>query len=74
MSLDLKNISINIENTDNAAFGETQEELIIEVRRILQNISSNLDNMLEDNFHIIRDINGNNVGYIIVEKEFNYEA
>lgn len=68
------NISINIENTDNAAFGETQEELIIEVRRILQNISNNLDNMLEDNFHIIRDINGNNVGYIIVEKEFNYEA
>ena len=68
------NISINIENTDNAAFGETQEELIIEVRRILQNISNNLDNMLEDNFHIIRDINGNNVGYIIIEKEFNYEA
>jgi len=68
------NISINIENTDNAAFGETQEELVVEVRRILQNITNNLDNMLEDNFHIIRDINGNNVGYIIVEKEFNYEA
>lgn len=68
------NISINIENTDNAAFGENQNELIVEVARILQNISSNLDNILEDNFHIIRDINGNNVGYIIVEKESNYEA
>lgn len=68
------NISINIENTDNAAFGETQEDLIVEVKRILQNITNNLDNMLEDNFHIIRDINGNNVGYIIVEKEFNYES
>lgn len=63
----MSNITITI-NTDNAAFGETEDDVNREVARILREVADRaVYAPTEFDAHPIRDANGNAVGSIQID-------